>query len=634
MIHARIENFFRPAYEARAAVAWGIAAVHAVGLFVFLRLSLLPAMGMALLALGMLTVRAVQARRLWNFKLSLAGKPVELLPSHKIDRSAAKLDGSIWLGWGFRWQPRHAQLSYEVLKRDMEEVYPPSWYLRMTGVQQDPRTAKGMPWIQGLEPERDVMIPIKALEGHTAIMAITGAIKTTLFRLIVYQLAKRGDCVIVLDPKGDRDLANICREVPAELGHPERAVMFHPAFSQQSFRFDALASWDRETQVASRIRMIMSAAEDDNFVSFVWMTVTHIVGCMKRIGRRVSIATLLDHVQSQSAAEALGEEVLHRFLSEYVEHFDTLIQARTREVESEARRPRGKGTQLGSARLAAMADYFKTEVPEEDRPREISGLLAALESNREWFGKMIISLTPILTKLSSGDLGPLLSPDYQDISDPRPIFTSRKLIEGGYVAYMGYDALSDSSVAEAMAAMVLADLAATAGEIYNYEDPRARTRKIHVICDEWGDIVCEPIIQLANKARGAGVLLYLAGQTFSDLVVKMNDVNKAKRILGNMNNLIVGATSDRDTLDLIMSKFGETAIRSASLSKGSGQKSEDAGLEYSANWGTNISEKQAELVPPNLVMALPDLQYFAVVNRAQIYKGRIPVLTLGAGGAR
>ena len=246
---------------------------------------------------------------------------------------------------------------------------------------------------------------------------------------------------------------------------------------------------------------------------------------------------------------------------------------------------------------------------------------------------MVISLTPILTKLSAGDIGPLLSPDYQDVRDERPIFNSRKLIDGGYVAYLGLDALSDASVAEAIAAMMLADLAATAGEIYNYEDPRATKRKIHVICDEWGDVVCEPIIQLANKARGANVVLYLAGQTFSDLAVKMGNPQKAKRVLGNMNNLIVGATSDQDTLDIVMSKFGETVVRKVNVSQGAGQKTEDAGLEYSANRSTSMSEQSQELIPPNLIMSLPDLQYFAVVNRAQIFKGRIPVLTLGNGGA-
>ena len=62
-----------------------------------------------------------------------------------------------------------------------------------------------------------------------------------------------------------------------------------------------------------------------------------------------------------------------------------------------------------------------------------------------------------------------------------------------------------------------------------------------------------------------------------------------------------------------------------------GQKTEDTGLEFSANRGTSISEREADLVSTKLLMGLPDLQYFGVVNRAEVVKGRIPVLTLPEG---
>lgn len=633
MMVSRIQNLFRPAYEGRAAVAWAVASLYTLILIAIGNVSLGALGGMLVICLVMGVIRAFQVRKLWAFKLAISGREIQLLPSSKFEASRAKLGDQLWMGWGYRWEPKHAQLSYEILKRNAEEVYPPAWFREMHGIKTDPRTAKGHQWIQGLEKESDVVVPFKALEGHTAILAITGAIKTTLFKLLVYQLASRGDVVVVLDPKGDADLKQICREVPAALGTPERFAMFHPAFPSSSFRFDAFAAWDRETQVASRIQMIMSAGEDNNFVSFVWMTVTNIVGCMKRIGQRASISSLLEHVQSQSTAERLCEKVLERFLTDHVPYFESVIADRVREAEQADKKPsRGKQSPISSPRLSAMMEFYKQEVGDTDRPREITGLIAALEANREWFGKMIITLTPTLTKLSNGDLGPLLSPNYEDIDDERPILNARKIIEGGYVAYFGLDALSDPSVASAIAAVTIADFAGTAGEIYNHDIPANKgksLRKVHILIDEWGDAVCEPVIQLANKARGAGVVLYLAGQTFSDLVVKMGgNVAMAKRVIGNMNNMIVGATNDADTLDIIAAKFGETAIRKVSTSQGAGQKTEDAGLEYSGNRSASISETAGDLVPSNVIMGLPDLQYFAMVNRAAIFKGRIPVMTL------
>lgn len=630
----RVQNLFRPAYEARSAVAWMVSTVYVLLLAVFVRVSVPAIAGMLAVSITMATWRAYQVRKLWNFKLAISGKEIQLLPAHRFESARQALGDNLWLGWGYRWEPKHAQLCYEILKRNADEVYPPDWFRKWNGIKTDPKTAKGHQWIQGLDAEKDVVVPFKALEGHTAILAITGAIKTTLFKLLVYQLASRGDVVVVLDPKGDADLKQICRDVPAALGTPERFAMFHPAFPSQSFRFDAFAAWDRETQVASRIQMIMAAGEDNNFISFVWMTVTNIVGCMKRIGQRTSIKSLLEHVQSQETAEALCEKVLERYLIDLVPHFETIIAERVRDSEAAAAKPtRGKTPAITSPRLVALISFFKSELKSGDRPQEITGLIAALEANREWFGKMIITLTPTLTKLSNGDLGALLSPNYEDIEDERQILNSRKIIEGGYVAYFGLDALSDPSVAAAIAAVTVADFAGTAGEIYNYDIPANKgkpPRKVHILIDEWGDAVCEPVIQLANKARGAGVVLYLAGQTFSDLVVKMGgNVNMAKRIIGNMNNMIVGATNDSDTLEIISEKFGETAIRKANLSQGAGQKTEDTGLEYSGNRSVSLSETAGELVPRNVIMGLPDLQYFAMVNRAAIYKGRIPVMTLG-----
>lgn len=622
----RIINFWRPAHEAGACVGWAIAFLYCLGSLIFSSMSRQVFAYMLVLCALMLAMRFLQAHKLWKFKLALSGKATQTMPVAVLKAAQERLDGNLWLGWGFRWGPKHAQLANDVMQRDMGDVYPPKWLLDLLKVS-DPREAKGLPWVHGLDKEKDIVIPFKALEGHTAVMAITGAMKTVLARLLVYQLAARGDAVFILDPKGDLELKQIAKEVTEALGKPEKFVTFHPAFSQQSFRMDAFSSWDRETQIASRIRLIMSADEDDNFVSFVWMTITNIVGCMKRIGKRVSIVTLLDCVQTQSTSERLAEKVLDGFLSEVQPYYNQIVQAHLKAAEGETKR--SSRSQIVNSRLAAMVEIFKSKVPESQRPREVSGLISALESNREWFSKMIISLTPILTKLSAGDLGELLSPDYTNVDDDRPIFNTRKLVEGGYVAYFGLDALSDPSVAESIAAVTLADAAGTAGEIYNYDDPgKTQKRRVHIIGDEWGDLVCEPIIQLANKGRGAGVVLYLLGQTFSDLVDKLGDVHKAKRLLGNMNNIIVGATSDGDTLDMIARKFGETLVKEVGTTHSHGQKTEDTGLEYSANSGATVRPGRVDLVAGNILMGLPDLQFFAMVNRAQLFKGRIPVLTL------
>lgn len=633
MTPMRVINAFRPVHEARAAAAWALAAAHSGLMYAMLQVNAWVAVGMAAVCIALGLRRALQALRLWRFKIGLAGAPVARLSCAAFDQGRPRLAGDLWLGWGFRWEPSHTQLCHDILKRPLHEVYPPPWVLRLHGLPSRPANGKGLSWVHGLGREQDLVVPFAALEGHTAVLAITGALKTVLARLLVYQLAARGDTVIVLDPKGDKGLEQACRDVAQRLGEPDRFLMFHPAFADRSFRFDPLASWDRDTQVASRIRLLLGpAGPDDAFMSFILMTVTDITAAMKRVGKRVNLRDLLEVIRSQECAESLAEDVLTRFLARPVRGSDGLPSDRCRSGDgvpptmAEPRHPaRGKPAAIASPVLTELIRRYRAQ---PERPADIDGLLGMLSTNREWFSKMVVSLTPVLARLSAGDLGALLSPDHADLHDTRPVHTGRSLIEGRHIAYFGLDAMSDASVAENLAALVLGDLASTAGDLYNHGGDRPPGRRVHIVCDEWGDLVCEPVIQLANKGRGAGMVLYLFGQTLSDLAVKLGDEGRAKRILGNMNNFIVGATSDADTLDFIGRKLGETVVRRTSLSQAAGQRSEDAGLAYAATRHASVSEEAIELVPPQVLMSLPDLHFLAIVNRAQVFKGRIPVLDL------
>ena len=141
--------------------------------------------------------------------------------------------------------------------------------------------------------------------------------------------------------------------------------------------------------------------------------------------------------------------------------------------------------------------------------------------------------------------------------------------------------------------------------------------------------MCEPLIQQANKGRGAGIFIWALGQTLSDLTDALGGSQpKALRFMGNMNNMIVGATQDSATMKMVSEKFGLTSIQIRSQSQSTGSKTEDTGLEFSVNRGESISERETELFPPSLLPGMPDLQYVAMLNRSEFIKGRIPVLQL------
>jgi conjugal transfer pilus assembly protein TraD len=122
-------------------------------------------------------------------------------------------------------------------------------------------------------------------------------------------------------------------------------------------------------------------------------------------------------------------------------------------------------------------------------------------------------------------------------------------------------------------------------------------------------------------------MVYLAMQAIADLVVALgNNEALAERILSKLNNFIIGATQDPRTLEFLETRLGQVPVLTKGLSQGSGQKTEDIGLEYSANRGGIRKEVQLPMIPGDLLSALPDLHYISILNRAEVRKGRVPIL--------
>ncbi|POR10844.1 conjugative transfer system coupling protein TraD [Diaphorobacter sp. LR2014-1] len=639
-------TYLRPIYEAKAAAAWIISSFWCLAIGAIFNIGYTAGVSLVVLCLGMGLWRGYKGRELVERKLALVGSSVEILPVRNLLASMPAIGNNLWLGRGWRWEPRHTAIAYELSKHDTEKIYPEPWVTKLLGMKHKPADMRGLQWVHGLEPkanEKDVLSPMDALKGHCAIIATTGAIKTRLAALILTQLIAKGDTVIVIDPKGDAELREICRLACEHIGQPEKFMMLHPAFASESIRLDLLKNWDRVSQVASRISLVLGSTNDDSFTGFCWNAVHRITSAMKYIGMRVNLVTLKNSMESRSATERIAYKVLKKFFTEEAPQLIDRVEQAMNSGGAAGGRPKKGDIETSIPELTAMIKVYYAEVPETKaeavkaglpmKSDDINGLLSIVMTSQEWFGKMITSILPMLTKLTTDDLKGLLSPDYEDAEDKRPIMDMKRIISGGHVLYIGTDALADPSVGKALAAMTIADMASVAAEIFNYgmegEDGGER-RRVHLLVDEWGDVMCEPLVQQANKGRGANIFIWALGQTFSDLVVAFgNDQASAKRFMGNMNNLIVGAIQDLETAEMIAEKFGKTSISVMAENKGTGSKTEDTGLEYSASGTRSISDKEVPKVSVEILQGLPDLQYLALVNRTMAYKGRIPVVTMG-----
>lgn len=67
-------------------------------------------------------------------------------------------------------------------------------------------------------------------------------------------------------------------------------------------------------------------------------------------------------------------------------------------------------------------------------------------------------------------------------------------------------------------------------------------------------------------------------------------------------------------------------MRQAASGHGTTRRVGPEGADSAANRNMSVTARPVALIPTPLLTGLPDLEYFAVLDRAQLYKGRLPIL--------
>ena len=609
------QAFWRPAYEVYAIAAWGGAATLCGWIIVS---GTAPA-GPLWYAIAFAGLRVAQrlwgACRVWRRRARLAGVRVRMISTAQLVRKMRP--EQVWMGWGFTWRREHMQRLYELEKRDHRTLRFLPWF---RGAQK-PR--KGNPHIHGVElREREIYVPLEEFAGHMFVPATTGSIKTRLLALLAVQAIHRKprESVLVIDPKGDRELRELLRVECRRAGRADDFAYFHPAAPAQSVRLDPLHNWTRTTQVASRIgALVPSESGNDPFSAFGWR-VCYLVAeaCAASSQERPTLTTIRRHVESGV------DMLLHRVIVQELERDGVDWRTEIREDVARVRKRGGKRPSDGTPdETVALVAYYKRTHLAQGKPNALmDGLLSMYDHNREHSQKMLASLIPVLTMLTASDLEDLLSPDRSDATDERPILDGAKIVESGIVLYMGLDSLSDSVIANAVASITLADLAAHAGARYNegLSEP-----KINIFVDEANQAVNAPFIEILNKGRAAGVRACFFSQTVSDFVAALGSEALAHQVLGNANTVLVGRIKGKTTTDYASQTFGTSVLETGRTSQ-STQPDDDEVVGYNASYGYHTTETVSERVPPEQLGRLPDLEYFATYSGGDVHKGRIPVV--------
>jgi conjugal transfer pilus assembly protein TraD len=615
----KYEMPWRNAYELLAAIAWSGGGVLQIAFAARAGHAFAVPVSLGVVSLIMAIYRATQALRLLRLRAALGGRAMETLSAHQF-RTYCRDPEQLFLGFGFEWQPVHSQRLYELTSVRFHDFVAPAWLRRALGqrVEPQPDTEVGLPYIHGVEPNECALHrPLQNFEGGTIIVGTTQSGKGVTLSVLASQAVYRGDVVIVIDPKNSKRLKGNVLGACRDAGRGDAFVEFHPAFPERGIRFDPLFNWQKPTELASRIQAVMPPDTAGSFSAFGWDAVNVVVQGLVDLEDRPSLSKL------SRCIEGGIEPVLLRSLER---HLATVGPPDWREAakpyvkqasDGKFRRP----SPAASDELLGYVAYYERGLALQCHTTVIDAQLRIFHHPREHYQKITANLLPILSMLTSGDLGRTLSPDPFDPEDPRPILNLDKIVRGRRVFYVALDALTDPAVGGALGAILLADLAALAGMRYNLD---AAEPRISLFVDEIADVINQPLIQILNKGAESGIYTTCAMQTLADLADRLGSEDAARRAVGNLNNLIALRSKDRPTQDFIVETFGKTSIHSVEVSIGT--HADVRWPDFSGSRSRRLRETREQTIPSEILGKLPNLQYFALVSGGRLLKGRVPIL--------
>ncbi|MBB3122188.1 conjugative transfer system coupling protein TraD [Pseudoduganella violacea] len=622
MLLRQYEMPWRSPLELRAAACWG---GGALAYLAFTPQAIPYRLGLFLLALCvvMAIVRLRQGLRIVAIRAALSGRAMQRITTG--DLAVLTRDpGQVVFGFGFEWLPIHSQRLYELAKIDYREMRIAPALLLLLGYVDNPQPDAeiGLPYIHGVERSEQVLMrPLQNFEGGTLVVGTTQSGKGVCLGWLITQAIRRGDVVIILDPKNSQRLKRLVMRACADYRDPDTFLWFHPAFPETGARLDFTFNWQKPTEIASRIQAILPPDTAGTFSAFGWDAVNVVTQGMIRLEMRPNLMKLMQYIEG--GIEPVLERSLERFYEALLGmHWRTepdLVHLLERVRRGSIKSP----SPIASAELLAFVEYYERHVHASRRDKAIDSQVRVFRHNREHYQKITANLLPILSMLTSGDLGRSLSPDPFDVDDERPIMNLEKIERAGHVLLICLDSLPDPSVASAIGAMSLADLAARSGIRYNL----GGYRRISLFVDEVSNVINKPLIEIMNKGAEGGVYTTAAMQTIADLAERLGSEEAARMALGNLNNMIAFRTKDQPTQKFINETFGQTAIHNMKVGRNTAH---DGHLgDFTAVDSTQITEEMNELVPMSLLGKLPNLQFFASVAGGRLCKGRLALLDPG-----
>jgi len=643
----------------RSPVEWWSAITSlSVGIFVMAHqhlFLLMPVMSkvisFCLIFLGIF--RFCQGYQVYRYQRNLKRLPFYALSSDELPISKSKL----FIGKGFKWEAKHTQRLRDLKQSGRERFLKPSWVcqwardfevkhehsqsttikklVKVVSSQSAMNPVRPLPpvggnsAIHGVEThEKDIFITLSERVGHTMILGTTRVGKTRLLEIMISSDIRRKDsAVIVIDPKGDADLLKrVCHEAK-QAGRENDVIIFHLGYPTHSARYNPIGNFARITEVANRVaNQLPSSGESAAFKEFAWRFVNIIANALVALGRKPNYKDMDKYILN---IDPLLLEYCEKWLTELQPSWKSIVETQSRSINEKNLPHHLKTRNRFMIALVNYVDSLKLENAVYD------GLKAIFNYDQTYFQKITASLSPLFSKLTTGKIAELISPNYLDLEDDRQIFDWLQVIRGKKIVYVGLDALSDSTVSSAVGNSMFADLCSTVGQIYKFgvqegiadEQKKKTLHKVNVYSDEFNELAGDEFIPLANKGGGAGLQLTVATQTGSDVVARLGNQAKANQVFGNFNTLICLRVLEESTARLLIDKLPQRVQIKELIQASSANDTVTLtdGAHFTSHNEDRIVTSEVPLIASDDLMQLPKGQAFCLLDGGKLYKLRFPL---------
>ncbi|MFC6276882.1 conjugative transfer system coupling protein TraD [Psittacicella hinzii] len=499
-----------------------------------------------------------------------------------------------WLGKGFYWDSKHT-FRQQAIQQQFKMAQHPA-YSQTT-------TKMGSSWLHTLDNgEQNIYLDCEHTNGHMLIVGTTGSGKTRAFDLLIQQAIMRQESVIIIDPKGDHDLREKALATAHKLGMADRFLAFSPAFAQQSIALDLLGNYAKTSDLAQRIISLMpNSANAGPFRAVSYKAVLTIIEALQALHKKITLLRI--YLCVTIGLKDLLVELLIDVCQRH--QLDDILQV----VSNPA-----MDTRAFNVVLRTYVKDYHPQIQEE----ALLNLIELYKHDSTHLTKMLATLLPGLQVLATPPMNELITPELEQAHN-RVLFNLQSLTTTNYILYVGLDSLSDATLSGNIGSLLLSDLAALAGTIYNYKDIK---KPLNIFVDEAGEVVNDAFIQILNKGRGAGLRCFTATQTIADFNVRTGDREKTRQMLGNFNNWLALRTTDFETQKYLAESLRRTRIQV----KQGNYANKDAFTNNSFSESLNV--ENTPLVTPDILAELPNFEYIARVAGGQIIKGRLPIVSL------